>query len=158
VNQLGRFESMQFVIQTVVDLGREPNNLWERICGSDKLLLVAGGEVIAGIDLSKVAPGDLEVSGQSLRLTLPPAEVFSYFVKEDETYVYLRNTGLLCRPDENLETQARRQAEQRLLDYAMEQGILARAERAGLTQLEAFFRDLGFDEVELLVKPDIPAD
>jgi hypothetical protein len=149
---------MQFLIQTVVDLDREPSNLWERVCGSDTLLLVAGGEVIAGFDLAKVASGDLQVSGRSLRLTLPPAEIFSYFVREDETYVYLRNTGVLCRPDQDLETEARRQAEQRLLDYALGQGILERAEKAGLLQLEAFLRDLGFDQVELVVKSAVPSD
>lgn len=158
VNELGRYESMQFVVQTVIDLAREPNNLWERICGSDQLLLVAGGEVIAGFDLSKVRPGDVQVTGRSLRLQLPPAEIFSYFVREDQTYVYLRNTGLLCSPDPNLETDARRQAEQRLLDYAMAQGILSRAEKAGLNQLRAFFRDLGFERVELTIRPQASTD
>jgi hypothetical protein len=152
VNALGRYESMQFVIQTVVDLSRQADTFWERVCGSDQLLLVAGGEVIAGFDLAKVVPGDLRVEGQHVRLVLPPAEVLSYFVKEDQTYVYLRNTGLLCRADRDLETQARREAEQRLLEYALEQGILARAEQAGKGQLEAFLRGLGFAEVELAVR------
>lgn len=153
VNELGRYESVQFVVQTVVDLSRAPSNFWERICGSDQLLLVAGGEVIAGFDLSKVKPGDLQVEGKSLRLALPPAEVFSYFVKEDQTYVYMRSTGLLCKADKDLETQARQQAEQRLLEYALAQGILERAEQTGLAQLQAFFRDLGFEQVQLTVKP-----
>lgn len=151
VNSLGRYETTQYVIQTVVDLSRQPSNFWERICGSDQLLLVAGGEVIAGFDLSKVGPNDLRVSGKSLKLVLPPPEVFSYFVKEDQTYVYQRNTGLLCRPSPNLETDARRQAEQRLLEYALGQGILQKAEQNGLNQLQAFFRDLGFEQVELTV-------
>jgi hypothetical protein len=151
VNALGKLESMQFIVQTVVDLAREPDNIWERICGTDQLLLVAGGEVIAGFDLTKVGVGDLQVDGRQVRLLLPPPEVFSYFIKEDQTYVYVRNTGLLCRPDPDLETQARRTAEQRLLDYALGQGILERAETAGLTQLEAFLRSLGFTTVELTV-------
>ncbi len=153
VNELGRYETMQFLIQTVVDLSREPSNFWQRICGSDQLLLVAGGEAIAGFDLSKVKPGDLQVQGQSLSLALPPPEVFSYFVKENQTYVYQRNTGLLCRADQNLETEARRQAEQHLLHYALAQGILERAQQNGLTQLQAFFKDLGFEQVQLTVKP-----
>ncbi len=154
VNELGRYESMQFIIQTVVDLTHEPSNFWERICGTDQLLLVAGGQVIAGFDLSKVGPGDLQVNGRSLRLALPPPEIFSYFVNENQTYVYQRNTAILCRPDPSLETEARRQAQQRLLDYAEAQGILQKAQTAGVTQLEAFFRDLGFDQVQLTVKPE----
>jgi hypothetical protein len=87
-----------------------------------------------------------------VRLILPPVEVFEYFVKEDQTQVYQRKTGLLCRPDPNLETEARRMAEERLLDYALEQGILERAERAGLAQLEGLLRGLGFEQVELDVQ------
>jgi hypothetical protein len=152
VNSLGRYESVEFVIQTVVDLERDSDTFWERVCGSDKLLLVAGGEVHAGFDLAKVRPGDLRVDGRSVRLILPPAEVFEYFVKEDQTQVYQRSTGLLCRPDPNLETEARRMAEERLLDYALQQGILDRAEQAGLTQLEGLLRGLGFEQVELRVR------
>ncbi len=98
------------------------------------------------------------MTGRSLKLRLPPPEVFSYFVREDQTYVYLRKTGLLCRPDPNLETEARRQAEQRLLHYALAQDILGRAEKAGLNQLQAFFRDLGFEKVELTVSREAPTD
>ena len=151
VNNLGRYETLEFLIQTVVDLERHPDTFWERVCGSDKLLLVAGGEVHAGFDLAKVGPGDLRVDGRSIALALPHAEVFEYFVKEDQTQVYMRTTGLLCRPDPNLETQARREAEKRLLEYALAQGILERAERAGLTQLEGLLRRLGFEQVELWV-------
>lgn len=152
VRNLGRYETLEFLIQTVVDLERDPDTFWERLCGSDKLLLVAGGEAHAGFDLAKVGLGDLRVSGRSVSITLPPPEVFEYFVKEDQTQVYLRTTGLLCRPDPTLETEARRQAEQRLLDYALKQGILGRAQQAGLTQLEGLLRGLGFEQVELRVR------
>ncbi|MCU0509273.1 MAG: DUF4230 domain-containing protein [Anaerolineae bacterium] len=152
VNSLGRYETLEFLIQTVVDLERDPDTFWERVCGSDKLLLVAGGEVHAGFDLAKVRPGDLRVDGRSVSLLLPPVEVFEYFVKEDQTQVYQRTTGLLCRPDPNLETEARRMAEERLLDYAFKQGILERAEKAGLTQLEGLLRSLGFEQVNLKVQ------
>ncbi len=152
VNNLGRYETLEFLIQTVVDLERDPDTFWERVCGSDKLLLVAGGEAHAGFDLAKVGAGDLRVNGRAVSLTLPRPEVFEYFVKEDQTRVYQRSTGLLCRPDPNLETEARRMAEQRLLDYALKQGILERAEKAGLTQLEGLLRGLGFEQVELRVR------
>jgi len=152
VRNLGRYETLEFLIQTVVDLERDPDTFWERLCGSDKLLLVAGGEVHAGFDLAKVGPGDLRVSGRSVSIALPPPEVFEYFVKEDQTQVYMRTTGLLCRADPTLETEARRLAEQRLLDYALAQGILGRAQQAGLTQLEGLLRGLGFEQVELRVR------
>src|SRR5512139_1993236 len=80
INALGRYETLEIVMQTVVDLERQPNNIWERLCGTDKLLLIAGGEAVAGFDLAKVRPADLVVSGRSITLTLPPPEIFSHFV------------------------------------------------------------------------------
>jgi hypothetical protein len=152
VNALGRYETMQFVMQTVVDLEREPDTIWEHLCGTDELLLIAGGEAIAGFDLAKVEPQDLTVQGESVSLALPPPEIFSYFVKEDETSVYNRGTDLLCLPDPDLETQARREAEQRLLEWALKQGILEKAEQAGVAQLERFLRSLGFTSVTITVR------
>jgi hypothetical protein len=154
VNALGRYETLQFVMQTVVDLQRTPDTLWERLCGTDKLLLIAGGEAIAGFDLAQVRPEDLVVAGRSITMTLPPPEVFSYFIKEEQTSVYFRETGLLCRPDPELETNARRQAESALLAWALEQGILERAEEVGLPQLETFLRSLGFTDVTLHVRTE----
>lgn len=158
VNALGRYETLQFIMQTVVDLERTPDTLWERLCGTDKLLLIAAGEAIAGFDLNEVRPEDLVVAGQAVSLTLPPPEVFSYFVREDQTSVYFRETGVLCRPDPQLETDARRQAEGALLDWALKQGILERAEKAGIPQLESFLRSLGFTEITLRVREGPPED
>jgi hypothetical protein len=154
INALGRYETLEFVMQTVIDLERQPDTLLERICGSDKLLLIAGGEAVAGFDLGKVRPEDITVQGKSLTLVLPPAEVFSYYLKEDQTRVYDRETNLLCIPDPELETEARRKAEQTLLDWALQQGILERAEKAGLTQLEVFLRSLGFTDLRLRVQAE----
>ena len=113
INALGRYETLEVVMQTVVDLQHQPNNLWQRLCGTDKLLLIAGGEAVAGFDLAKVRPEDVQVRGKSLSLTLPPAEIFNYFVKEDQTRRYPCGTAALCVADPNLETSARHRPSRR---------------------------------------------
>jgi hypothetical protein len=153
VRELGRLETMQYVMQTVVDIANERDTVWERIFGTDQLLLIATGEAIAGFDLTKVAPGDLMVDGQSVTLVLPPPEVFSYFVDEDETYVYQRRDGLFVRLDTELETRARQLAVERLREWALEHDILAKAETAGVNHMEAFLRSLGFTSVTVGVRP-----
>ena len=94
---LGRLESAQYVMQIVIDLERDPNNIWQQAFGTDKLMLIAEGQVVAGFDLSKIEEEDIVVRDTSVRLTLPPPELLFTGVDEDKTYVYERRTGFLRR-------------------------------------------------------------
>ena len=149
---LGRLETAQYVMQVVIDLEREPNNLWQQAFGTDKLLLVAEGEVVAGFDLAKVGPEDVTVNGRKVSLKLPAPEILHHAVNEDKTYVYERQTGFLVRPDPSLETEARRRAEQEVLNWALDHDVYQKAEEFGVAYLHSFLRSLGFTEVTIEVQ------
>jgi len=144
-------EATRYVMQTVVNQAEETDNLLERLFGGDQLLLIAEGEVVAGFDLQKVKARDIVAQGRAITLTLPPPEILFSRVDNEKTYVYERKTGLLRRPDPNLETEARQLAERRLVEWALERDILAQAEASGLFYLENFLRSLGFSEVTIEV-------
>jgi len=152
VKALSRLETAQYVMQTVVDLQKEPSNIWQQVFGTDKLLLVASGEVVAGFDLSQVQENDIAVQGSSVTLMLPPPEILYSKVDNDKTYIYLRETGLFVPPDPGLEAEARRLAERRLLSWADEHNILDKAEDFGTLYLESFLRSLGFSEAKVTVR------
>lgn len=151
MRELGRLETMQYVMQTVVDIENERDTIWERIFGTDKLLLIATGQAIAGFDLGRLEPGNLRVDGRRVELTLPPPEVFAYFVDEKETYVYQRTTGVFVPVDKELETRARQLAVERLREWSLEHGILERAATAGIAEVESFLRALGFTDITVRV-------
>ena len=151
VQALGRLETSRFMMQTVIDLEREPANVWEEFLGTDKLLLVAGGEVVAGFDLTQVQETDTIVSGDRVTIVLPPPQILYSKVDNDLTYVYERTTGLFRSPDVRIESEARQLAEQAMIDRALEGQILSQAEANGRRQLEALLRSLGFTEVLILV-------
>jgi len=152
VRALGRLESSSYLLQTVIDLEREPTNVWERVLGTDKLLLVASGEVVAGFDLARIEPNDILVSGERVRIVLPPPEILYSKVDNDRTYVYERATGLFRAPDPRIESEARQLAERSMIERALEGGILEHAEQNGRTYLEAFLRSLGFEEIDLAIR------
>jgi hypothetical protein len=145
---------VQYLLQTVIDLKREPANVWGQIFGTDELLLIASGEVVAGFDLSKVSENDITVRGDHVTMVLPPAEILYSRVDNDETYVYERNTGLFRKPDPRIESEARRLAEQAMIDRAQRGEILRRAENNGQLQIEALLRALGFADVLLVVREE----
>lgn len=149
---MGRLETAQYVMQVIIDLEREPSTLWQQAFGTDKLLLIAEGQVVAGFDLTKVKASDIVVQDTSVSLTLPPPEILYYGVDEDKTYVYERKTGFLVRPDETLETEARRLAQEELVNWALKHEAYEKAGEFGVLYLESFLRALGFTDIKIEVR------
>ncbi len=145
VRSLARLETVQYTIEKVV-AAEQGQNVLAPLFG-DKLLFVAHGVVIAGVDLRKLGPDDLRVEDGVLYVTLPPAEIFIATLDNDKSYVYDRDTGLLTKGDVNLETTARRAAEQAIEETAIEDGILDTARQNAENYLERLFRSLGYPDV-----------
>ena len=152
IRSLGRLETVQFFLQTVINLENEPSNVWQQILGTDKLLLVAGGEVVAGFDLSKMEPGDFTVRGDHVTIVLPPPEILYSKVDNEETFVYERKSGLFRKPDPRLESEARQLAEQAMVERAQKGDIRRHAEANGRLQVEALLRSLGFSDILIIVR------
>jgi hypothetical protein len=121
------------------------------VFGTDKLLLVAEGEVVAGFDMSQVGADDIAVAGDQVTITLPAPQILYSRVDNEKTYVYERQTGLLRKPDKDIESEARQLAERAMVDRALEGNILRHAEANGRLQLEAFLRVLGFTEIAIVL-------
>jgi hypothetical protein len=149
ISALGRLETTEFTMRTMIDLGNEPGNLWENIFGTDRLILVAEGEVVAGVDLSQVIPADIKVQGRAVTITLPPADILYSRIDNERTYVYERNTGLFRTVDPTLESRARLLAEKSLVEWATQRGIHRKAEESAILQLQSLLRGLGFEQIEI---------
>lgn len=152
VQALGRLETSRYMLSTVIDLKREPNDWWEKLFGTDAILLVAEGEVVAGIDMTAITPQDILVSGDSVSIVLPPAEILYSKLDNQHTYVYSRTKPPFRPPDETLEGEARQKAEQAMLNRAIEGGILKDAEANARARVESFLRMLGFTQVTVTIR------
>jgi hypothetical protein len=113
----------------------------------DRMLFVAHGTVIAGIDMDKIQPADMQLVDGILNVRLPPAEVFVATIDNQKSYVYTRETGMLSKQAVDLETLARQSAEQEIMKAAIEDGILQQAQTNGETFLLKFFNSLGYKTV-----------
>ena len=145
IQSLARLETIKFSLEKIIT-AEIHQGAFDWLIG-DRLLFVAHGEVIAGIDLNKLDPEDLEVKNGVLYVTLPDAEIFITAIDNEQSYVYERDTGLFTHGEVNLETEARRVAEQEIEKSALEDGILDLAEQNAISFLDRLFRDLGYPEV-----------
>lgn len=120
----------------------------DRLFSGEKVLLVATGNVEAGVDLSEVGENDVEVREDTVTIRLPEPEVLSASLDEDKTRVYDRDySALNLRPNDDLVEEARATAEDRIEAAARENGILDTAETNAEDSIRAFVEALGFREV-----------
>jgi hypothetical protein len=123
----------------------------ERFLVGEKVVLVAAGEVEAGVDLANLGQDDVEVDGRRVTIKLPEPEILGASLDEEKTAVYDQDKGLILRliqSDDELVGEARREAEREITSTAEENGILDYAESNARDGIRAFVTTLGFEEVE----------
>jgi hypothetical protein len=124
---------------------------FERIFSGERVLLIAVGEVEAGVNLADMGEDDVQVDGDRVTIRLPEPEILSTSLEEDETHVYDRDfSPLNFRPDDELVEEARSEAEDEVEQAAQENGILDYAQRNAEDSIRAFVTTLGFEEVEFV--------
>lgn len=150
IRSLNRLETASFTIEKVIDAGTNGNAFQEFIYG-DRILLIAHGEAIAGIDMSKIKDTDMVVTDKTVTLTLPAAEILFVTLDNTQTRVYDRKQGLLSRGNKDLESNARNVATQTIQDAACKGNILDQANENAKKQLTAFLKALGFTSVTITI-------
>ena len=145
VRALARLETIQYSIEKVIT-AETGQGTFDFLFG-DRMLFVAHGVVIAGIDMEKIGPDQLRLENGVLYVTLPPAEIFVATLDNQKSYVYDRETGFLNKGVQDLETLARQSAEDEIRKAALEDGILQQAQTNAENYLFRFFQSLGYDNV-----------
>jgi Protein of unknown function (DUF4230) len=151
VRQLARLESVSFHIEKLIDLKERQAHLFGLIQADDAILLAAAGDVVAGVDLAKLRDGDIEIDpvARRARLRLPQPELLSVRLDNQRTYVHSRRTDLLAKRVVELESVARRHAEDEIRDAALEAGVLLRARESAVQTLTVLVRSLGYDHIDV---------
>jgi hypothetical protein len=145
VQTISQLATVQYVIEKVVVL---EDVKWVAVLGESRVLLVAHGNVKAGVDLSKLGASDLTVTGKKIVLKLPPPQIFDCYLDEKKTRVVERSTGLIRSFDKDLEQTARQNAVDDIGRAARNSGILRDADERARAQLTNLFKQLGFEKVE----------
>lgn len=145
VRALARLETIQYTIEKVItaEIGQgEFGFLF-----GDRLLFVAHGIVIAGIDFRNLENEDIWIDETDIYVNMPATEIFVSTLDNDKSYVYDREQGILTKGDQNLETLARQAAEDEIEKAAIEDGIIKQAQDNAEVFLERFLLGLGFRDV-----------
>jgi hypothetical protein len=135
---------------TVWQTYEEQPSWWPFPFWTNKIILIAVGRVQAGIDLEKLADGDVVANGTQVEITLPSPEFFG------DPNLDLTKTAALegssfnpISMDWNEMIQAQLAAEAAIQDRALETGLLENARKNAAMQIELLLRRIGATEVTI---------
>jgi hypothetical protein len=148
IQRLQRMETVVFNMDKIVT-GEKDNPILPDFIAGDRLLMIVHGQVIAGIDFSRLKSSDIKIQGKEVRIHLPNPQILVTRLDNARTKVYSRSTGLLVPVDPNLETQVRQEAEGELLQEAGLGGIIAQARDNARGTVTTLLQGMGFEKVEV---------
>lgn len=120
--------------------------------GGDEVTLSSVGDVIAGVDLSLLQPGDVRRDPDNVVvIRLPPPMILLTRLDNRQTHVVNRKTGFFRRADTQLESHARQYAEQSIRNVAVRQGILQLAEQNAQARIAELANAMGARRVRFEV-------
>jgi hypothetical protein len=123
-------------------------DFWDRLFDGEEVLLIATGNVEAGVDLGEIQKDDVSVNGDTVTIDLPKPDILSASLDEKKTHVYDRDMSPLnFHPDDDLVEEARLRAVEKIEASARENGILDTADQNAQNSIRAFVTTLGFEEV-----------
>jgi hypothetical protein len=91
----------------------------------------------------------VQITGDTVTVNLPDARILNSSLDEDKTKLYDRDRGLFkLRGNDELIEKARRDAEDRMVEAAEENGILDKARNNAEASIGSLVTSLGYDEVK----------
>ncbi len=151
IQALSRLETIQYSVEQVVT-AEEGQGTFGFLFGN-KMIVQVHGTVIAGIDMSKIQPGDLQMQDGVLTVKLPPAEIFVTTVDPDKSKVFNAQTGIFAQPDPGMVLPALTGAKDKIQQAALDDGILDIAQQNAVTYLTRFFGALGYPNAVFINPP-----
>lgn len=142
IQTLSDLVTVKYVVEKVVVLD---DVKWY---GESRVLLLAHGVVKAGIDLTRLKPGDVTVSGKKIVIHLPPPELTDAYLDDRKSRVIDHTTGLMRTFDKDLEQTAREEAVLDVRSAAVQNGILNDAGDRAKLELALFLHQAGYQQVE----------
>ncbi len=149
LNELSTAKMVAQVVVTEEENARILQQPLPEFLTGERVLLVAVGEVEAGVDLAELGRDDVRLEGKNVTVNLPDARMLGSSLDEDKTELYDRDRGLLkIRGNDALIEAARRDAEDRMVRAARENGLLEQARNNAQASIRALVQSLGYEEVE----------
>ena len=115
-----------------------------------EIVIIVSGTTRAGYDLGKIAEDDIKIAGDTVSVQLPTPEIFDIIVNPSDNKMFVEEGKWSHEEVTRMQVDCR----DRMLQNAIDRGILKKADEVGQKKVENLFKSLGFNVVK--VNPNTP--
>ena len=115
-----------------------------------EIVMIVSGVTRAGYDLGKLTGSDIKISGDTISVNLPAAEIFDVIVNPSDARKFVEEGKWSHEETTAMQVNCRNQMHQNALD----RGIIKKANEVGKEKVENLFRALGFKVVKIVAQED----
>lgn len=156
IKNIGLLSTSEYTVGKIIKLTDEGE--WYKV-GDRKILMSCKAKIKAGVDLKKLREGDITVTGNTVTIVLPPAEMTAFVMDPKLTHTEMESvSGLRQRFSQSEKYNYMRQAEKAIRRDMNETKILKDAENNAAMFLEDFYEQMGFEEVIVKHRKAEPKD
>ena len=91
IRNIGELSTTEYTIGKIVKLDDEAQE-WYKY-GDRKILISTKAKIKAGVDLTEIKDGDIEVSGSKIIIKLPPAEITSFTMDPEHIHTEMEEVN-----------------------------------------------------------------
>ncbi len=113
-----------------------------------QLVLIGRGKVLAGIDLQQLDTSHLFINADTISLALPPAKILEAIINPSDFETFEERGTWNDKEVTLVKLKARR----KMIDRALQQGILERANKKAIAIMENFLRNAGYKKVQVYIR------
>ncbi len=113
----------------------------------DKLVIIGRGKVLAGTNLKNLQEKDINVTGDSIHVILPHAEILQTIMNPSDFETFIENGDW----NEGAATALKIKIRNEINQNALQQNILHQADARCKNIIESFLKNTGFKKVEISI-------
>jgi len=146
ITNIGELSTTEYTVGKIIKLDDVGEEWYEY--GDRKLLISCKAKVKAGIDLTKIGENDIKVSGSTIEITLPPAEITSFSMDPNLIRTEMESvSGLRLSFSQEEKNDILKQGEDAIKEDLGETGILNDATDNAETFLIDFYKQMGYEKI-----------
>jgi len=140
--------------QSVADITfeRVPDNILRHLGAKEKVTMLVYGDVKAGFDLSELDEEDIWTDGFRVRVILPPPKILSSSIDFERTRIVAYDRTFFLPNDPEFPKETLALAKEKIVQSAIESGILDLASENGKLIIGNYLRALGFEEIQIIIQ------
>jgi hypothetical protein len=145
---MGSLATIEYTDSVIVERERDRGGVTGALLGKDRVVIMAVGRVVMGVDLNKITRNDITIQGTKITVRVPKVAVIAVELLPDRSRIFDAERSWLFSQYEGLETEALDEARRKLLEQAQTNPTMRElATTSARLQLTEFLRKLGYTDV-----------